>query len=147
MDEKLNLRPATMDDAAIILEWVNDPMDRANSFDSNPIELKEHLAWMECSLADPARLLYIMEDDGTPVGHIKLYLEEDRADVGYCIGPEFRGHGYASKMIGLLTDEPQVKDAGVKTIVASVKPENTASIRALEHNGYEERVRVFELEL
>ena len=46
MGDSLRLRRATMDDADIILEWVNDPLDRANSFDSRMISREEHLAWM-----------------------------------------------------------------------------------------------------
>lgn len=147
MGEDLCLRHASMDDADIILEWVNDPADRANSFDSSPIERDEHLVWMRDSLADPDRFLFIMEAAGVPVGHIKLYREGDYAEVGYCIGPEHRGHGYAAAMLGLLRDEIDPAETGIKAIKASVKPENIASIRALERAGYTERSRTFELEL
>ncbi len=136
-----------MDDADTILEWVNDPLDRANSFDSRMIDREEHLAWMQDSLADPTRLLYILEDDGVPVGHIKLYKEGDRADVGYCIAPSCRGRGYAKAMLRLLADVVRDEDADIKTIVASVKPQNEASIKALLGNGYVEAVRVYELDV
>lgn len=147
MDDGLRLREATMDDADIILEWVNDPADRANSFDSSPIARDEHLAWMRDSLADPDRLLFILENAGVPVGHIKLYREGDHAEVGYCVAPEHRGHGYAAAMLGLLRDGIDPVATGIKTITASVKPDNVASIRALERAGYMECSRAFELEL
>ena len=147
MGDSLRLRRATMDDADIILEWVNDPLDRANSFDSRMISREEHLAWMRDSLDDPTRFLYILEDDGVPVGHIKLYREGDRADLGYCIAPSCRGRGYARTMLRLLVDAVHVEDAGIKTIVASVKHQNEASIKALLGNGYVEAMRVFELDV
>ncbi len=147
MSESIHLRLATMDDAEVILEWVNDPEDRANSFSSDPVSLEEHLVWMQHALSDDSKLLYIMEDDGVPVGHIKLYKDGSTAEVGYCIDPEFRGRGYAKKMIGLLTDVVDPEAMGIKRIRASVKPENIASSRALEANGYKEVARVFELNL
>ena len=53
MNNEPRLRPVTMQDAELILEWVNDPLDRANSYSSEPITLDEHLAWLKRSLSNP----------------------------------------------------------------------------------------------
>ncbi len=122
----------------MILEWVNDPLDRANSYNSDPIGLEEHLAWMERSLADPGVHLYMMEVDGECAGHIKLYVSDGEAEIGYCIGPEWRGRGLAKVIVALMTIETAEGLPEVSRLVGWVKEANVASRKAFLRTGYSE---------
>lgn len=138
LNNEARLRPADMGDAGLILEWVNDPLDRANSYCSDPITPEEHMAWMERSLADPGVRLYMMEVGGEPAGHIKLYIEGGEAEIGYCIGPEWRGRGLAKAIVALVTIEAAERLPEVRTLVGWVKESNPASRKAFLRTGYDE---------
>ena len=135
-NQKARLRPVEMQDAELILEWVNDPLDRANSYSSDFITLEEHLSWMKRSLADPNIYLYMMEVDGEDVGHIKLYIEDGKAEIGYCIGPDWRGRGLAKTIVALVTIEAAENLADVQTLFGWVKETNPASRKAFLRTGY-----------
>jgi len=58
-----------MDDAGVLLAWRNDPDTRAASHNSDKVDLQNHLAWLESSLAKPEmRQLWIAELDNLAVG-------------------------------------------------------------------------------
>lgn len=137
MTKRLYLRSVEMSDADLILEWVNDPMDRANSFSSDPITLKEHIAWLESALQNSSMRLYVMMLDDQCVGHIKLKIEGKAAEIGYCVAPEWRGIGLAKAIVALVVNEVKQSLPEVKMLTAQVRPANIASVKALEANGYE----------
>lgn len=138
MNNKPRLRPVTIQDAELILEWVNDPLDRANSYSSEPITLDEHLAWLERSLSNPEVHLYMMVYKGEDVGHIKLYVNDGKAEIGYCIAPNWRGRGLAKVIIALMTIEAAVHLPEVHTLFGWVKNSNPASRKAFQKAGYTE---------
>lgn len=141
------LRHADMTDADVILEWVNDPADRANSFDSHVITREEHISWMKRALSDERIHLYVMESEGNKVGHIKLYIDGDQAEIGYCIAPEWRGHGYGKLAIVMLIDEVKTNFPKIAKLVAETKPNNIASRCALVGAGFDETSIKYEVTL
>ena len=146
MAVELSLRPVTMDDAELILEWVNDPLDRANSFSSELITLREHLAWLEASLGDPDKFLYIMVLNGNDVGHVKLDVGGDVAEIGYCVAPNWRGHGLANAAVALIAAEVRDSIPAVKKLIGHVKTSNEASKRAFVKAGYRESSVAYEVD-
>lgn len=64
------------------------------------------------------------------------------AHVGYTLAPAFHGKGYAGEALSTLVDV-LFRSGGIHRIVASVDPDNTASMRVLEGQGftYEGRAR------
>ncbi|WP_220149568.1 GNAT family N-acetyltransferase [Paraeggerthella sp.] len=147
MSERDYLRPATMDDAELILRWVNDPLDRANSFSSEEITLEEHLRWLSESLEDPARYLYIMVHDGSDVGHVKLYVSDEEAEIGYCVAPEWRGNGFANQIVKLIVDEAKENIPGVKRLCGQVRTGNQASLKVFRKLGFAEESITFAMSL
>ncbi|MDB5888528.1 MAG: GCN5-like N-acetyltransferase, partial [Rhodocyclales bacterium] len=59
MSADIVLRPATLQDAALLLDWRNDPLTRLSSHSADEIPLDEHLAWLNRILGDPLRQLLI----------------------------------------------------------------------------------------
>lgn len=94
----------------------------------------------ECFMAEKCARYYIYECGGREIiGTVALrnvvrgsFLS---ATIGYKLLPEYTGCGIATEAVSIVTDEA-LKD-GLHRIVAYVQPENTASIKVLEHCGYE----------
>ena len=133
------LRPATAADARLLFEWANDPTTRAQSFRTEPIAWESHVAWFERVLADPARVLWLLEDDGRPVASIRFEAvaeTEGDADavVSVQVAPDARGRGYGRRVVAEAT--ALYVSATARRVVAEIRPSNTASARVFEAAGY-----------
>ncbi len=96
----MDLRPATRDDAELLLSWYNDPLTRENSRSRDATDSESHTAWLIKSLALPTRKLFIAEVDGMPVGTVRADEDgEGYAEVSYTVAPEARGQGYGRLMV------------------------------------------------
>jgi len=130
------LRRATMDDAALLHAWRNDPSVRAVSHNPGEIAFADHCRWLEASLARTDRHVLVAERRGAPVGTLRFDVAGGRATVSIAVDPRFRGSG-----IG-----PAILDAGhawiaanapsVAALRAEIRPGNEASARAFLAAGY-----------
>jgi len=118
-----------MADAKALFEWRNDPMTRAASHNTAEIRFEDHLAWLESSLADPSRLLYVAEINGEPVGTVRADQSGGTWELSWTVAPSRRGSGIgkriASKLALSITDP----------VRAEVRSGNIASMRIAEHVG------------
>lgn len=130
----LTLRPATTGDANWLLELRNDPLTRSMSLRSEPVTRAEHEAWLAATLSASDRLLWIAELEGTPVGQMRLDGAGDSRDVSLSILPAARGRGLAAA--ALRAAEAHAVERGLTRLVATIKVENAASVRAFEAAGY-----------
>jgi RimJ/RimL family protein N-acetyltransferase len=119
------MRPATIDDAALLLAWRNDPTTRAMSKTIDLIEWDEHCRWLSSRLARAELYFYIAEVDGVPVGTVRI----DGWDLSYVVAPEHRGCGVAKRMLQWMCSE-------FGPLRAQIKPGNIASIKAAERAGH-----------
>jgi len=129
MEKGLYLRPATLEDAKILFEWRNDPQVRAASHNQGEISFEDHLAWLEGSLANPNRKLYIAEEDGVSVGTVRSDWAENAYTLSWTVSPENRGKGVGKHMVLLLVR--QIREP----IRAEVKVGNIASIKISREVG------------
>src|SRR4051794_2784713 len=95
----MSLRPANADDVEVLFIWANDPVTRAQSFSSDPIPWEGHVAWFSRVLADPDRVIWLLEDRGVPVGSIRFDAEGERAVVSVQISPEHRKRGFGHRLV------------------------------------------------
>jgi RimJ/RimL family protein N-acetyltransferase len=131
----LCLRLARPEDRDLVLTWANDPGTRAGSFSSAPIARDEHGRWWEGLMADPARHLLVAELAGRPVGQIRLTRTEPAAfEVGITVAPAERGRGLAVRILRAGAAEARAR--GAERLLARIRPENVASVRAFERAGY-----------
>jgi predicted dehydrogenase/RimJ/RimL family protein N-acetyltransferase len=134
------LRPAVADDRDRVLVWRNEPAAVAASLTGGAVGEADHAAWFARVLADPARLLWIVEDSGRPAGSVRLDVEDDgRAEVSIALDPAARGLGLGTRALEMAA--AAAPSGGVATLVALVRGENTASLRAFVAAGYVERGR------
>ncbi len=141
--ERLVVRHLTVDDAAFILELVNDPdwirfigdrgvhslEDACRYLASGPVAMYERLGFG----------LYAVElrSDSTPIGLCGLIKREGLVDVdlGFAYLPQYRSQGYAYEAAAaVVTYGRQVFD--LKRIVAITSLDNERSMRLLEKLGF-----------
>lgn len=132
----LRARHATIDDARLLWEWVNDPEVRASAFNTSPIPWEGHLAWFTRRLADSDCLIAIIVDEsGTPVGQVRFEGEGDLVIVDVSVAPWARGRGHAAAVLrlglGLLFEAPRWQH-----VEAWIKTSNTASQKSFARAGF-----------
>ena len=134
----ITLRPATLADAVFLLRLRNDPLTRANSLNPNEVTPDQHAIWLATTLGSATRHLYVAEASFTvtdSLGMVRLDLgDRDTAEVSITVAPECRGQGWAGPM--LEAAHAEAKRLGITHLVATVKPANTASLRAFLRAGY-----------
>jgi spore coat polysaccharide biosynthesis predicted glycosyltransferase SpsG/RimJ/RimL family protein N-acetyltransferase len=130
-------RRARSDDAPLLLAWRNDPVTRAASRSTAEVDPAEHEAWLHRVLADPGRMLLVVEDRGEPVGTVRFDREEPGLwEVSVTVAPEVRGRGLAHRVLAV-GEAAWRREVGTgPRVLASVRPDNTASARLFRSAGY-----------
>ncbi len=134
----LTIKPATLSDETRLLEWRNDEQTRAASFTTELVSPDAHRAWLGRKLADPDCLLLIAENDGDPVGTVRLDLTGDTAEISITIAPEHRAKGLSEEAMRLALAE---LGSTVTSVRAEVKTDNLASLRMVAAVGFIETGR------
>ena len=126
------LRKAKFDDWKILLDWRNDPISRANSFDQNEITEETHKSWFSKSLKNPERSVYILEDkEKKALGIIRCDLNQDNTKtLSWNINPSNRGQGYGGLILKIFMESNE------GNFIAEIKEDNIASIKMAEKNGF-----------
>lgn len=129
--QDLRLRPATVADAALLLEWRNDEATRLASHNTGVVTPEDHARWLDALLRDPSRRLFIAEVNGDPVGSVRADRDPDGAchELSWTVAPATRGRGMGVRMVQLLLAEVS------GPVRAEVKPGNQASVRIAEAAG------------
>ena len=149
--ERLILRQFSEEDAAFILELVNEPSFIQNIGDRGVRKLADAMAYIRngpvASYAKNGFGLYLvtLKETNESIGMCGLIKRDslDDVDIGYAFLPRFWSRGYAVE--SALAVKEYVKDViGLKRMVAVTDPANEASIRVLEKIGlsYERMVRL-----
>lgn len=128
--QAITLRPATLQDAELLLAWRNDPQTRQSSHNSDEISLATHLVWLDASLANPSRQIFIAESEGQPLGSLRVDRQDDGvSELSWTVAPAARGQGVGKRMLAAML-------SGIEGPVrAEVKAGNVASMRIAESAG------------
>lgn len=136
---KPKLREAIDKDESILLEWANEKMVRAQSFNKKRIGVEEHKKWMKETLERENRLQYIMcDEDNYSFGQIRFDRNKGGkiATVDISIAYEARGRGIGKLLINLGLKKVREQWGENVVIQALVKANNTASNRVFEYTGF-----------
>ncbi len=135
--DKLTLREARFEDAFLLWEWRNEESVRRVSFDSEPIVFEKHAAWLTRKLADTQSKIYIFECQEKPIAQVRFdgNVENNTANISIIVDVSARGFGWGGRIIRLAVQTYQEQFLQ-RTIIAFIKPENQASIRAFENAGF-----------
>lgn len=123
----IKLRKVTMEDAENLLKWKNEEDTRKNSIVTDAVILMEdHLKWLEKTLADKNVDFYIIENDGLPLGDVRLERKDKEAEISIRMDKASRGLGLATQIIALFRGP----------LMAKIRIHNLASMRVFIANGY-----------
>ncbi len=138
MEGNVYLRRAGREDAELFFKWVNEPAVRANSFNTEPISWENHQKWFEKLLVDDMIRIYVLLQDNTSVGQVRLAFEDNKWQISYSIAAAYRGQGYGKIILQLAENELIMDGHAGDTLFAEVKTDNIASQRIFTRLGYRE---------
>ena len=126
----VRLRPVEDADLPIFLAHQNDPVaaTMASFPTREPDTFYQHWAKIR---ADPMNVTRTIVADGEVVGDIVSWPGDDGQEVGYWIGREHWGKGFATKALRLLLDEIEERP-----ITAHIALDNIGSQRVVERCGF-----------
>ena len=129
------LRPATLADAMTLWRIRNQPDVRAQSRTTERVAWDAHVAWLTRTLADPCRRLGVWEHQTQPAGYGRLDVDPcQQAEVSVAVDALYRHRGVAFGVLETL--RVWARTAGCETLIADVRPENTASLILFLRAGY-----------
>lgn len=100
----------------------------------------EHIAMMDTKIENNEGINWAITQKGNPkligvIGHYKIKPEHYRAEIGYMLLPEFSGKGIISEAVKEVV-KYGFKGMQLHSIEAVIDPENNASAKVLEKNGF-----------
>ncbi len=132
------LRPATEADLDLFFRWRNDPFILAHGSSRKKVQRKEHENWFAETIAEGPRRLFIILDQGEPIGQIRF----DRQSQHDCVVSVYllqaftgRGWGVQAIRIGCAAI---FRAWDVARIVACVRSDNHNGRSAFLKAGFEE---------
>lgn len=138
INNTLFLRRANSSDVELYYRWTNDPIVRANSYQTESIPFEVHIKWFNSKINDDKFWFIVFENHcGIPVGQVRIQvISDNQALIGISNDSAFRGKGYASDMLKkstqyFLSQFPEM------TINAYIKLENKASEKAFINAGFQ----------
>ncbi len=132
----VDLRRATMDDAAPLHAWRNHPSVRAVSHATDEIPWDGHVRWLEASLARDDRHVLVAERRGRPVGTLRFDVAGDCTTVSIAVDPSLHGSGLGPAILDAGERWLRDHDRRVRRLRAEIRPGNEASVRAFLAAGY-----------
>lgn len=124
---ELSLRKAGKGDMEQYFLWANDPVVRENSFQQKPITWQEHFSWFNKKTSSGLTEMWVLKTAlGLPVGQIRFDINNETADISYCLDSMVRERGWGSHLIKLGINKI-VSFRNLKMIQARVKKDNLAS--------------------
>lgn len=133
---KLRFRRAGLGDSSLLLRWRNDPVVRKYSFTSRIIRSSEHRKWFSAKLRNNGVRVYIVLRGSMSIGQIRFERLDPRiSEVHISVASRFRGQGLGSEILkqGILHYRRHIP---VRKIVARVRVENVASLKAFRKAGF-----------
>lgn len=124
----ITMRDARIDDCDRVFVWNCAPEVRAMSGDPRIIELADHRSWFQRRLSGGP--MWIVEDNGAPVGVVRLDPGADVTWISIALAPEARGRGIGRRAIRAACE------AYAQPIYASIRSHNTTSRSAFEACGF-----------
>jgi UDP-2,4-diacetamido-2,4,6-trideoxy-beta-L-altropyranose hydrolase len=136
---RFHVRPVEWTDEALLLDWANDPITRANAFTTARISADEHHAWLSKRLVDPACRMFIVETDaGDPIGQVRFDHGDEGWLISYSVAPEWRGKRLGATMLSTAMRALQAQDPDA-AFIGLVKEANRPSRRIFESLGFSAR--------
>ena len=136
--ETIRLRPATAADAKLIFEWRNDPVIVRLGSSQREVTWTEHEEWFSQSITSGKRRIFIVQNDGVPIGQVRFdLLESSECVISAYLLTEFTGRGWGVEAMRSGC-EMIFEIWPIQFVSACVRAENKAVQSALGKVGFEE---------
>lgn len=134
----LLLRRANAEDADFLFQLRNEQEVRAASWNTEAISYEEHRHWFEQSLANPLRIILIVEVNGNPVGQIRYDIDgtAKNAEVSIAFLPEQRGKGLGTEALVRSAQAIFAQFQNIRKLYAHIKSGNLGSANSFLKAGY-----------
>lgn len=132
----LALRRGRLDDADQLLAWANDAVTRAASFGRPVVGREAHVAWLADTLAREDRRLWVVEEEGLPIGQVRIDRDaEGTGTISIGLAPGARGRGAGARVLDAAL-AAAMAELGIRRFCAIVHEDNAASRRLFERAGF-----------
>jgi RimJ/RimL family protein N-acetyltransferase len=131
--DRVSLRGASLEDAPGVTRLLEGDIELALRTASIPIPYTIEVATEFLAKVDP-QLVFAMVIANQLVGMVGMTGVEEPVEIGYWVGRPYWGRGFATGAVALLTEEARRR--GIRRLAANVFPDNVASARVLEKNGF-----------
>lgn len=131
LKSSFSLNEFSREDSQDLFSWQVEDTSRLFSRNTNKPSRSEHDNWVEKSLSNNNRRIWVLKVDGFSAGYVRLDDIEGAEEVSILISEKFRNIGLASFAI----DEAKTKSKN-NNILAYVDSENTASINLFVRSGF-----------
>ncbi len=131
----LQVRPSSLTDCEFLFQLANDPLVRAQSYNSADIRWEDHVSWFAAKRQDQNVHIFILTARGLSVGMIRFEIKGGHAVLNYALDAVARGRKWGSALV----------EKGLRALAgrwegdvhASVKSENIASRSVFERLAFE----------
>ena len=131
------LRTASENDSKIVFDLSNDPGVREQSINRSSIDWNNHKEWFSQKINEPNYLFLLAFDkEDNFIGQVRFQIEVNYSTVSISIVKEFRGKGLAKKILINACTAALSGRHNIQTIIAYIRPENTASIKGFESANF-----------
>lgn len=151
--ERLLLRRVSIDDVNEIQELRGNPETMKyipRPLVTNLEEAIAHFEMIDDKIEKNEGINWAITIKGNPkligiIGHYRIQPENYRCEIGYMILPQYNGLGIATEAIKVVL-EYGFDDLKMHSIEAIIDPENIASERVLQKNGFVKEAHILENE-
>lgn len=131
----LTTKHATIEDINVIFKWRNDNLSRRFSFNTKPINKKDHSEWFKSCLNSKNNYYYICYFRKKKIAFVKYELnKKNRYFVSINLNPSFRNKGLAAKV--LIDTQLQKEIKKIDIVFAKIKKNNLRSLSSFKNAGY-----------
>ena len=134
----IRLRPASSLDSEHIMQWRNEPDAVEASQTQRPVTLDEHLVWLHRVLSQQIPVhLFIVEQDGDPIGSCRLDGERVRSTAGWIsivLAKDLRGYHLSWQVLDCLIGEATRR--GFSVLKAMIHRHNLSSRKLFSGHGF-----------
>jgi UDP-2,4-diacetamido-2,4,6-trideoxy-beta-L-altropyranose hydrolase len=139
----IRLRPLQENDCEKIFHWRNHPEVRKHSLDPSPLTWVEHEQWFRNTLISKDKVLFIGENNDTPIGVLRYEFKDDYAVVSVYLVPGNSGKGFGPRLLKAGSRWIKENRPEAKRIVAEILPQNEASIKAFRKAGFKKAKMIY----
>lgn len=141
---EMNLRRAQKSDMEFLFNLRNEDSVRAASWSTDRVEMSAHQAWLDSSLQNPKRILYIIEVDGKSAGQVRFDIDDGgkTVEISTSVSGGFQGKGIGSSSLRAADKILFENFPDIDKIFAHIKADNPASINAFLKAGYANQGKV-----